>query len=271
MTRESIGANDALRAEEYGSDDGYDTMPTFNNPQGDEERRQEAEDLAVESALEELMSRLAVDGYVPAGVEARLCDLPTSLRIPLAMVAHLETKAYARAQYGHRAEGLEHFDNVFRGFVEHGPLRCVVVAIKDGCGLRPVSFFDYFRVYSHLDEEFATAAAEWESQRSDFQPGTYIVSKLIADPDRPRILAALPGIVLATVLQALADANNHGACVEAIAQPSTQRFVDHSLSRAIPGLEVPLNRKFEGAGDGGAPSKLLIWVPRSGFGDGEGA
>jgi hypothetical protein len=229
---------------------------------------QEVEDNAVETALSELMQKLHAEGRIPQSVHILLCDSPESVHMSLASLVEIERRGYRNSGYEHRAEMESHFERVFRTFAhgEHGPLRFGIIAVEDSCGLRPLAYFDYYRVSEHLKDDdgedaYAGAAREWEDGHQGLSPQPYIVSKLVADPRIPRALASLPGMAVATTLKALASINGHGIYIEAQAQPATRRFVAHHLGVYILGMEVILDRDIQQSNGGGAPSKLIVYVP----------
>jgi hypothetical protein len=236
-----------------------------NDASADDGSKQFLEDVAVAAELRRLvLSRL------PDDVSARvvLCEDPEAAGISREALAVAMEEAYGRAGIGDRAEGMRHFEKLFRGYDDHdhGPTRFVIIW---NTSRRVWVLCDYFRVYDDygvLGAPYAPAAGEWK-QRTELQPGEYVMSKLVntqylaADRRIRRIAAGLGARVFASIVQGLANANKHGMLLAGNAQLGTRNFVLGRLGSLLTGqLEVVFDEA-GGGEDGAVPqAQMMIYV-----------
>lgn len=239
---------------------------------GDRDRRsfQVEEDQLVRDGLDRTMQFLGAFGKLPENVTFELCADPEDIGISHLDIAAMETRGYANSGYGQRAEGKELFENAFRGYDpedREGDLRFVMVVETDPETQQriPVAFFNYFKVRSHLFPECTEAADAFVATEGlDEEPGKYIVSKLVADPERARDMRDMHRFALVGTMISLANANN-GAFVETQAQPATRRMIRTRGEQYLPGLRTLLDLELEEYREsgGGVPSKMLLYIPKA--------
>lgn len=226
--------------------------------------QQRREDTAVRGDLEAM--RAFLGDHMPENTDFYLCGDPEEAGVSRDALIDLEGRGYQDSGYGERAEGKRLFDEAYRGYEQHSGLRYVILGEKqqteDGEKVKPLAFFNYFKVGEHHGPEWAEAAAEVEMRHGLEQtPDIYIFSKLVRDPDQRRTIGDLHRLALASTLVALAKASSAGVYVETQAQPATRAMVRRAGPQYVPGLEIALDQELDVDDEGGKPSKMLIYVP----------
>lgn len=174
----------------------------------------------------------------------------------------VEKKAYAGADYGDRAEGLEMFENQYRRAKVHGDIKYMCVYSGD----RLLAFFSVFQMEGFLFPE--SKAAKDASGIADLPVPTIIFSKLVRDPDARGLLkeAGMPHRrLLINVVKSLCRNFDHGILMETHAQPDSQNMLrDFVVRAAFPFyrriLDVETNEEVKN-GDKRKPRKLLLYFP----------
>ncbi len=247
------------------SESGAGNQP--GNTTGSDEARQLRLDAAVDGALQQLVrSRLPSD----RDIQVFLCGDPKEAGVPLEKIVFAEQAAYGGAGYGHRAEGLDLFAQVFRGYEsgEHGPLRYIIVAENTGSGEGPKvlvsgNYFEVHDGFSLLGPEYAAAVTQLKAAQPGLMPDEIVGSKLVTDPTQRRVsagLLGLGGLVLAAMLRGLASTNESGIVVAARTQPASQAVIRQVLPRLVP-MQLLLDAAVSGGGEGGLQAMMLAHVP----------
>lgn len=232
---------------------------------GPGDKRLQCQDMAVRYMLRSLLGN-SLQG---TALRVLMCDLPVaSMEIGMDALAEVEVSAYNHAGYPDRAEGLGHFEQIFRGYEEHGPeTLSIVEEIDDGesnAKPKPLSFGDYFEVWDYfeqLGEPYASTAQQWLDDNPGLQPNCFIFSKYVTVPGAPSAgLYGLGGRMLAAALQGLRSTNEDGILVAARTQPNSQRLIRVVLPRQVSGLDVILGaeRADQRSRD---PVEMLAYVP----------